>query len=763
MEAIKQSSFRTMKLFVLIVLAFIVLSNFPYTAAEGNFTNIYATTCQPGSFSVVIESISNCQPCPPGTYSDYPGAEYCKTCLDTIYNGEGADSVEMLSGQLYCINTETLYWDDEVPSEYTITGYPTSLQVAVPPPSAAPSLMPSSTPSNLPSVMPSAMPFLTSVSIKGDSMASFPCNNTGNNAGTFEWYGRCQECPARHETILFPFLVVTLLALLVILLEYLLPSCCTALVWWGIEYLQMIYFIGILSIQWSPIAEFVFVRLLPVFALDLNASFSLQCVIGKNWPQQESADHLFILSLPLLVAILLTFISKISSSRCIRDESVSRWMTLILHMGYLKLVLTSLQIIHLPESWTADVLSSWTKSDPFYATMCGLAGLLFYGGAFPLWLVQSISHFHRLNLALVRDDTPDDTFIGNDEERSAEIKRQQIIKRKQTRRKKELFQTIGILPIILGPKAWWWPGFWMLRKMLFSVLLVLFPDKPVLLLIIFLLVHFLSVIIQQCTLPLVHEDQDQAKDDKKKWCHVATVDTVLQFCLAAMLGVAFFSLWSTADNGSTRSSFQKHTEGSMVLSILLISLIYLTLAIGVCCARSDPRFKSVASQIVFNTTKNDNNTSTSGSNDPSRTEFCTELSFKRSFSTESSSSQDSNNDIVFFGGSQRGMNSNLIDEEYADEFQDGTVNDGVIMSASYLVEEIDENGRERLGNKQKQEKESPKIFRSDPSVSKIDEEDDTTTVYEEIWVDEETGNEISAADQGNWVDTETGSLVVPLG
>ena len=768
----KKPSVKTIKMAVLIAVASSLVFNFPSIAAQaaspisnGYTGDGYNDACQPGSYVAVTVNVNvngfDCQICPPSTYSDSTGAEFCEPCLDTIYNEGGANSAELLNGNLYCVNTEEMYdTDDELLNQNTMTDAPTTLQIAIQDPSASPTRMESSMPSNLPSTIPSVMPS----SIEEDS------NDPSGEIYRFEWHGRYRECPGRYEAMLFPFLVVTLLVLLVTLLEYLLPSCHTALVWWGVEYFQMMYLIGNVSIPWSPIAEFVFTRLLPIFALDLNASFSVQCIVSENWPQQEAADHLFMLSLPLIFAIILIFLARISGNRLVRDESVSRWMTLVLHMGYLKLVIASLQVLQLPKSWAADDLSSYTKSDPFYATVGGLAGLLFYGIVFPFWFVQSLSHYNRLNLALAKVDAPIGSSAPHEEHaENEERKRRLFIKRKQIKRKKELFMTLGIFPTTLGPNAWWWPGFWMLRKLLFAVLLVVFPNTPVLLLVVFLMILFLGIIIQQYSLPLAQEQNEQTNGQKKNWYHVVTVDTVLQFCLAAMIGMSFFSLWTFGDDGSTRSFFQKQTEGSLVLSILLTSSIYLALAIGVCCARSEPRFMSVASQIVVNSNSNisnnnhRNNTFASTNNGASIAARGTKLCLKRTFSTESSSPRDSRKEIEFYGDVHWNTNANLTDEEYGAQLQDETVNCGFVTLPPYFVggEDGEQEGCKEKQHTMLSSQSRPGIFRCDSSIATNEEEDDMMTVFEEVWVDEDTGKEITDPKQGIWMDPETGMPAVP--
>ncbi|MGK3754109.1 MAG: hypothetical protein ACI8RD_006417 [Bacillariaceae sp.] len=774
-------------------------------------TTVDAATCQPGTYTFTLNG-SDCQVCPPSTYTDLPGSFYCKPCLDTMFQYEGANSAELWNGDLYCVylgdDDDDIFNVDTM--DPTTTYPPSSIQVAEgvfsdapsqvpsPSPSRIPSTMPSkvsstapsSSPSNGPSSSPSSAPSDSSSSgpsnspssapsdspssgpsnspssAPGDSPSSGPSNSpttspssspsastpqpteTENDTtsvlelateesivcdedGNFEWHGQCKQCPADYEAILYPFLVLFLLAFIVLLLQYLLPSCFTPLVWWGLEYLQMLYLIGISSISWSPLADIVFRKFLPLFALDLNASFNVQCVMGDNW--QREADMLLVLSLPVIALILLTFLSKISSGRIIRDETVSRWMSVVLYMGYLKLILTSLEVLDFPTSWSADDLSSWVNSDPFYSTLGGLAGLLFYGVAFPSWFLQNLGRYYSLTHtdAQQQKDEPAGQDVENNGERS---KRSSI--KKQAKKKKDLFMTLGVFPTTLRPGAWWWPGLMMLRKFIFAMLLVVFDDASFLLLAIFLATHLLGFIAQQCYSPL-------GAESRKKWYHTATVDTVLQLCLIVMVGVAFLSFWSVNEDGM-KENFQKWTEDILVLVIFTPSLIYLGVAIGVSCAQPEPRFKAAAFKILsyHTSAKGDNAPGDNGGG----------LSIMQSFDTQSASSQsydeasDSQKEIQFLG-----------DVDGADEWkQTADYDDWIATGAQSAV--MQEDGGEEVS----QGRGDSTIATNDLEIDIEGFDDDMATVYEEVWVDEATGEEISDPKNGNWMDAETGMRAVPI-
>lgn len=752
-----------------------LLAGFPSIPVHADGSN--STACQPGYFLRVTGDESDCQACSPGSYSDTMGADNCELCLDTIYSGEGANSAEVLNGDLYCVNTALMEdLDDNFSTTTTTTSKPSSsptiVQIDTLSPSVPPSLLLTSSRSNLPSI------------VEGESM----CGGSSSE-DHFAWHGRCRECPAQYETILFPLFAIFLLASLIGLLEYLIPSCYTSYVWWGVEYLHMIYLTGILPIPWSPIAEFVFEKVLPIFAMDVNRSFSLQCILNVNWLRPEAADQLFVLSLPLLSLVLLTFISKVSNNRIIQDESVSRWVTLFLYTGYLKIVLSSLEVLEFPTSWSGDDLSVWTSSDQFYATMAGLAGFLIYGIAFPFWFLQSLFRYSRLDVDLAKADLSAEECERDDIESGGQRRKAQVLKKRNTKRKKELFMTFGIFAIeTLGARVWWWPGLLMLRKLLLAILLVKFPDAPILLLVVFLMLHFLGVVLLQRFLFFKAESGEQAScvRIKKNWSHIATVDTVLQICLATMIGVAFFSVWTFGGGENTRSSVQKWVEDILVLSIVVTSSLYLAFAIGVCCTRIEPRFPTVASNMIvvnlnnFRNNPDDSEPPAYMKNDDSV------IGIKESFSTASSSSHDDSKDeIEFLSGTLDGIdrcNDVTMESNSSEEYpmpwqpQEPVIYGFERPSPYVLGEDVNDYIEESHASPDQDPPEPiqrPKLFRSDSTIATNEREeeiahgedmdvDDMGTVYEEVWIDEETGEQIEDPKQGEWMDVETGIRAVPL-
>ena len=800
----KRVSFSAMNKAVL-VSVFGVLFGFNSVAVRATAVmsnNIEA--CEPGYYVVFDANGSKCQRCPPGTFSNFWGAESCRPCRNTVYNNEGANAAEFWNGNLYCVflgNTDDDFLNNNSKdiTGHIASGSPTIIQGPAKFRFAASSRMPSFRPSNAPSSKPSESNILSSSSHfpslvdhdgtpNDDSIKlALMCNDpSSERTGHFEWHGRCKQCPSKHEMILIPFLVFIAITLLILLLEFLVPVCFSTHVWWAVEYLHMLYLIGISTSTWSPAAEFLFGRVLPIFVVEFNHSFSLRCLMDKNWPQHESADQLLTLAVPVIFLIFLTFLSKISSNWMIGEATVSRWTTILLCMGYLKLVLSSLKVLRLPTSWSADDLYTWMNSDSFYGTLGGLFGLLFYGLAFPFWFLQSILRYKTIALALANTDAQEVFSAGrqerhqhDSEEDECEQQNRDSVKKKQAKRKKKIFMTLGVFPITLRPDAWWWPGLWFLRKFLCAVLLSAFPDGQFLVLVMFLFIYLLGIIVQQHYLPLGDEHRKGDIGGKNNWYCIATVDTALQVCVAAMIGVAFISSSSFAAGGISRSPFQTRLEDGLVLFIFFSSLVYLALSIGVCCLYPKPRFMTVASQIVA--TNNRKNDSRIGKDNSLITSPSDEISMMRTFSSESSSSHDLKEETDFFGISEDGAlgrsdtDTSTVDEEHGAGLDLETLGHPSANPSPYLV--TDNDGQEERRKKQLRKgktfvafRSRPEIFRSNSTIASndddgldIDTEGDAGTVYEEVWVDEDTGEEDSDPKQGNWMDAETGMPAVPLG
>ena len=178
--------------------------------------------------------------------------------------------------------------------------------------------------------------------------------------------------------------------------------------------------------------------------------------------------------------------------------------------------------------------------------------------------------------------------------------------------------------------------------------------------------------------------------------------------------------------------------------------------------RPEPRFRYFASQMIVTKTKKnkkENNNTASSNSDSSILGPSDEIAVLPTLSIKDSSSHDQKKEIEFFASGKdnawscEGADSIPADEEY-----------GYSSSASspYLVpKDDDEESGSKLHEKESNPSASrPKMSRSDSTIATTEDdggiEDDAQTLYEEVWVDEETGEEIADPERGNWMDTETG-------
>ncbi len=710
---------------------------------SANFAQATTAICEPGYYSLT-ENGSDCQVCPPGTYSEVRGAAFCTPCLDTIYRGEGANAAELWNGDLFCSHLGSI--DDDILNS-------SSGDVPGAAAFATPSISPSSFISESNDPFSPTDIFLSTQEVHSANMTQdeldslISPNDKGLGANYFEVHGRLHQCPTTHEMIVYPIVVAIFLIMLIVFLEFILPVSFITYAWLGVEYLQMLYLIGISSGSWSPAAGLLFGKLIPVFAIDFNASFSLKCIMGDNMTQIEAADQLLILSLPMIFFTLLTFLAKISKNRILVEETASRWTTVLVYLGYLKLVLSSLEALKFPQSLSAEPLSEWTNSNSFYSTLGGITGLIIYGLIFPIWFLQGIYRRNLLNLALAEDR--DENGEGDNEDSK---------RKKYVQRKNQIFMTLGILPIGFRQAVWWWPGVWLLRKLALSIMWYCFPEEQNLFLDLFLWINFMILIAQYHKQPLGEEE--------KNFYSMATVDAMLQSFLAAMVPIAFALSWSQKTDVNSHSMARQRVEDAFVLFIFTASFLYLVATIVMRCMRPEPRFRYLISQVVITETKKNNNgnhTSETPNDDAFVKEPIDDNLMLPTLSVEDSNSCDKKKEIEFFAaGKDNAWASQGIDSIPTDEEYGFTAS----HSSPYLVAQGDEEGcdRERYSEHFSSSTSQPKFVRSDSTIGTCDDdggiEDDTQTLYEEVWVDEETGEEIIDPEQGNWMDAETGLPVV---
>jgi hypothetical protein len=447
--------------------------NRKYPCGMGTFSNIdHAELCSscPAGTHASTAGRSECQACIPGTYSGIPRSAYCIPCDPEHYNGEGANSVQVWNGAVYCV----LFTFEET---LAATSPPTSAPTMTP--TMTPTSTPTVTPSMTPTSTPTSTPTVTDTNNHNDTLAvvgDIPSSGESCSDSEFDFHGQCTQCPSTVRAFLHPLWLLMFVVGVLVLLHHL-PSCCSAILWMGLEYLQLVYLLGIVPVPSHYILERVH-TIIAIFALDLDAGFSWQCLLGLSRPLAE----LWILVLPILIGSILWVLSKL-----IKDmPDITRWMAIGLYLGHFKLVLTSLEALHCSES-------SWFCRDPMISSVLGIVGLVLYGAGFPLWLLWNL----QKSSDKAAEWTKDFAF----------------------------------------PTCWWWMGFWMLRKSILAILFLVFFRTPFLILTGLLVSLMLSELIQRCSSPFPEDCKG-----RNRWFRNATVDMILQVCLIGLTGLSFLSL-----------------------------------------------------------------------------------------------------------------------------------------------------------------------------------------------------------------------------
>ena len=409
--------------------------------------------------------------------------------------------------------------------------------------------------------------------------------DSGSSGGrrSYTFHGQCLTCPSTVLSAVYPFLVFLVVAAIIVILQNLVSIKWNLVVWVGIEFLQMLYLFGISSplISWPNISNVIFSKFLPLFAMDVNAAVSLQCILGWS----PGPDFVWFLSLPPLIWIVMTIAAKASKERIIRDRTIPRWIALFLYLGQTKLVLTSLEAI----KCDSDSPSSWIGcTGTIYASVAGIVGLVIYGLVFPLWFLRAMKR-HADN----------ESRIEATRQRKDKKEEQNDIEKDGTQDNNEsgidmdpngldVFLVMGIFPRFRSG-TWWWPSVWIIRKSLFSVVVILFPESPILLLVIYVVVLFVTEILQRCTLPL-QILADEGGKFQQAWTHPSKVDTAFQVSLLAFSGLGFLLL-SDTKSGLDESQLPIAID-TLLLVVIVSSLLYWFASIGVMSRSQDERFST---------------------------------------------------------------------------------------------------------------------------------------------------------------------------
>jgi Tyrosine-protein kinase ephrin type A/B receptor-like len=676
--------------------------------------------CEAGSYAS-FEGSHFCNLCPSGFFSAIPGSDFCRSCLDDYYQEEGANAVEYWEGEYYCV-----YIGSPTASTSPTASPSASPTKLTPEPSPAPTVgrseEPTIAPSSLPSLSPSSDRFVVSQEEHvGNGTQSFLV--CGDLEDYFEWHGHCKKCPSKVEEGLYPFLIVFLFVSLITVLQSLVPLCSTSTVWAGMEYLQVLYLISLSGISWSPFASVVFDKVIPVFALDFSANFSVQCLFG--WPQEY--DQIFMITLPLVFWLIMAALSKLSRERLVAYKSGLRWLAVYMYLGFTSLLQTSKSAADL-----TSVLSTFFSQLPsttWYAAVVGIIGVAFYGLVFPYWLYRSLGRYYKLVVLGIEEE---------DVESQATCSCLRKAARKIDASQATLFLTLGIFPS-MREGASWWPLFWLVRKMAYITLLGFFPRSPNLVLIALFIILFFSEVFQRCKVPFPNNCEERLGN---KWYHSATVDTALQLCAVGMIGLSFLIVGSDR----SRSSAEDLTMDVLIIVLLSASVLFWLMAIGFAHRSPCEDCPCFATQAA---------------------ELLPEIASSHCHEDESQDRDDQTaqgfDDIPLDDNTVGARSAEVTVNDNAPPprpFGVAGITPSILMSqlaATRQAREIDLQDHRRHPSPPTRQRHSPPqsmFHREDSTVSSINQDEETVVV--ETWIDSETGQEVHNTGGKQWADAETG-------
>ena len=365
---------------------------------------------------------------------------------------------------------------------------------------------------------------------------------------------------------------VFLLVLMVFLVAT--SPCCTATVLIGIEYLQLIYLLGIVHVPWADILKQAF-RILSIFSLDIDAAVPLQCYLGV--PPQ--LNHVLVLMLPVLLFMVPYLLLRIyqATGRTteaytkLRLQRVKYWLAIGTFIGCGKLLFTSFEAIGCSTLQDEDFIDNeidWfcissNNVTGSLVSLVGVTGFLGYGVAFPWWFIQSLSTTHQVDR-------------NNESQASHEFTTAITDINHWTKFFLRPFQA----------KSWWWSGFLLGRKCVLVVIIFILQDEPFLTLTFVMVLLMISEAIQQRKSPIWHNHDEsegltpkhdgEASPPRRRIWKLSTIDLVLHCCLMFAITLGMFFLAIPEESGLVRFA--------MTITFFAVmggSLTYLILAF--CC------------------------------------------------------------------------------------------------------------------------------------------------------------------------------------
>lgn len=452
-----------------------------YECSMGSYSNFeMAHACIPcpaGTYGL-SDGETSCSVCPAGTYSNMPRSIFCSPCDDEYYSKDGANSIQVWNGRVFCYltldpNDVPIENDDDDGVENT-TSESASFVV------------------NDTAVTTLAQSISVSDTQFDDSDQDWihrtlncPVDNE------YMWHGQCMECPSTIRMILHPSWIGFLLVAIIAILSYLADP---TVLWIGLEFFQMTFFLGLFMMKEQPHSILVHVErwILSIVVMDLEAGFSWQCLLSDNLTDDlvDAVDQLGSILLPLIVSTILCLLA----SKPIQSIRAGQWLTIGFFLGHFKFVVTALEALHCASGESPEY-DEWFCRDSILSYIVGVIGMIIYGVAGPTWLAWQ-------RYSQVQDS------------------------------ESPIIDCLGFI------KCWWWPMVWILRRTLLAALPLLFPERPSWILTMFLVILMCGELLQRFASPV----EESGNDVSIRWLRASTVDAVLQSLLIGLAGLHFLSL-----------------------------------------------------------------------------------------------------------------------------------------------------------------------------------------------------------------------------
>ena len=346
--------------------------------------------CPRTTFSNITEA-EVCQPCPIDTYNGLQGQAMCNPCPPgTHTNGQiGQDTIMDCSPLPTSMPTSS-----PSRSPITVLPHPSTRPSTRPssfPSRGRPSYEPSSTARSTPSVDPTTMdstsprPSSTPSADANSSyqpsmepsakLASLSCYNASNQNQHYLKNGRCKKCPSASTSILLSIAMLAVFVGLFITYRQM-PSSTPALYYIGLDYLQLLLFLGTdTPFTWPAIVDST-LSALAVFNFDLDAILPLECLLSTS---HETNEGLAIVCLPLIVLSSGVVVSYIFRRRPFVDRFAGIAFGCV-YFAYLQLASSSFQAM----------VGSAGAGSGRVSSIIGAITFKIYGISFPLFVARSL-------------------------------------------------------------------------------------------------------------------------------------------------------------------------------------------------------------------------------------------------------------------------------------------------------------------------------------------------------------------------------------